>query len=413
MKAVLISDIHFGKFSRTIELSFPGCPIDDENSGAVSLVDGLIDIIKSEKAKYILVAGDLTSVANPLEYYYFEKAMLQIASKANISIENVICVTGNHDIDRNISKISETLAKEDMGDECTKILEDQYQKIAACSSVINMRSLQIPQNGLAPFSGIIEREDLLLFAINTAWKCSPSQEYAHGMLTLTQLDWLEESLKKYDNDNRTKILLLHHHPIKYSYPSPSEDISLIQESSELLDIAGKYGVNLIMHGHRHHPRAQTTRQDNWRHPISFICAGSLSVNAKHRNNGEIPNTAHIVDFQNAPDAFLLKTYEYSASTGWHLLSHSRPEAPLDAEVWLGKIFDEDVLLAAVQECVDSIKSPVAIFQYSQLPECLHFIRYSELNKKFRNSVPDGFIINGLFPEDVSIISTEAIKNANS
>ena len=413
MKIALISDIHFGKHSRTKELSVPGCPIDDENTGAESLLDGLIEIIKTERVKYILVAGDLTSIASPLEYYYFDKIMLQVAQEAEIPIENIICVTGNHDNDWKIAEISEKLTTEEMEAEHAEILKKQYQKIAANSAVMNIAHLKTLQRGVAPFSGVLEKEEMILFAINTGWHCFPTQEYSHGKISSEQLGWLESELQTYKADIRTKVLLLHHHPIKYSFPSPTEDISLIEESSELLDLAGKYGINLVLHGHRHHPRAQTIQHDDWSHPISFVCAGSLSVNAKHRNNGEIPNTAHIIDFQKAPEAFLLKTYEYSASTGWKPLTHNRPEAPLDAEMWLGKIFQEKELCTSVQECLKHVDSPLVVIRYEDLPECLHYVRFEDLNKLFRTNVKAGYIITGSFPENISVISEEAIKNAKS
>ena len=393
MKVALISDIHFGKFSRTEELAVPGCPIDDENIGAESLVEGFIDIVKSEGAEYIFIAGDLTSIASPLEYYYFEDKMMEISRATGIPIEKIICVTGNHDIDWNIARLSSTLADACVEEKNAEILKAQYQKIAANSAVMNLSVLPQINNGVAPFSGVLVRDEMILFAINTGWFCSPSQDYSHGKLSAEQLVWLETELKKYQNDKRTKVFLLHHHPIKYSFPSPVEDISLLEESSELLDIAGKYGVNLILHGHRHHPRAQTIQHDDWSNPISFICAGSLSVNSKHRSNGEIPNTAHIIDFEKAPDSFLLRTYEYSASTGWDLIKRSRPEIPLDSEVWLGKLYQECVFTSTVKHCLESLTRSVVIFSYDDLPECLHYMRHKELNDLFRANVPDGYIIS--------------------
>ena len=46
MKIALISDIHFGKDSRTKEFSVPGEEVFDETTGAVSLEQGLIDVLK-------------------------------------------------------------------------------------------------------------------------------------------------------------------------------------------------------------------------------------------------------------------------------------------------------------------------------------------------------------------------------
>lgn len=44
IRIAVISDIHFGKFSRTIEFAVPGEGVQDENRGAVSLKKGLVKV---------------------------------------------------------------------------------------------------------------------------------------------------------------------------------------------------------------------------------------------------------------------------------------------------------------------------------------------------------------------------------
>ena len=412
MKAILISDIHFGEYARTEELAVPGFSIQDDNSGAEPLLDGLISIINEEAVKYIFVAGDLTSIASPLEFYFFGKMIETVSEKTSIPIDRIICITGNHDNDWNIHNISNSIITErgeSLDPKLKSLLIDKYHNLSANSAVINLPSLAKDLKGVAPFSGIIDNEDFLLFALNSGWHCMPDQEYSHGRLSQEQLSWFEARLKEYETDTRTKIVMLHHHPKKYSYPVPSEDVSLLEESSELLDLAGRYGVNLILHGHRHHPRAETIHESNWVKPISFICAGSLAVNAKQRSNGEIPNTAHIIDFEYAPVKFLLKNYEYSASTGWNPIKNFRPEAPLDAEEWLGRVYLDSEYESAVKSCFESLTESVNILRYNDLPECLHFVRYERLNELFRNNVPDNFLLSGSFPADVPVITKETIK----
>lgn len=412
MKAVLISDIHFGEFSRTEELAVPGFSIQDDNSGAEPLLDGLISIINEEEAKYIFIAGDLTSIASPLEFYYFEKMITVLSEKTRIPVNQIICITGNHDNDWRIHSISDSIIAEygeSLDSQLKSQLREKYDNLASNSAVTNLQSLTKGLNGIAPFSGIIDNEDFILFALNSGWRCMPDQKYSHGLLSQEQLAWFKAQLEQFELDTRTKIVMLHHHPKKYSYPVPSEDVSLLEESSELLDLAGRYGVNLILHGHRHHPRAETIHESNWANPISFICAGSLSVNAKHRSNGEIPNTAHIIDFEYAPEKFLLKNYEYSASTGWGPIKNYRPEVPLDAEEWHGRVYLESEYETAIKNYYKTLTNPVTILKYNDLPDCLHFVRYDRLNELFRNNVPDTLLFSGSFPSDVPVITKETIK----
>ena len=91
VRIAILSDIHFGKFSRTLELAVPGENIQDENRGAASLTDGMIEILKEMAVEYIFIAGDLTSVASPQEFHYCEEKLNDIAERVGVGIERVIC----------------------------------------------------------------------------------------------------------------------------------------------------------------------------------------------------------------------------------------------------------------------------------------------------------------------------------
>lgn len=83
MNVALISDIHFGKSSRTKELAVEGDQIKDETVGGKSLVDGLINLFKEKEVKYLFIAGDLTSEGSPQEFSYCQNKILEIAEKSN------------------------------------------------------------------------------------------------------------------------------------------------------------------------------------------------------------------------------------------------------------------------------------------------------------------------------------------
>lgn len=75
---------------------------------------------------------------------------------------------------------------------------------------------------------------------------------------------------------------------------------MLEEGSSFLDVAGQNGIHLVLHGHRHHPKAETTFKNGWDHPITFVFAGSLTVNSAHRSNGYIPNILHIIELTETP-----------------------------------------------------------------------------------------------------------------
>lgn len=400
-KIGLISDIHFGQMSRTKEFSVPGEPIQEETIGAQSLEKGLVDILKKHDVGYLFVAGDLTSVGSPQEFYYCEKKILKIAQEVGVSKKNVICALGNHDVDRSVAElwqnqdIKKLKSYRKRPEDLESLIKKYYQLIAASTANCCMEHIkQEGKAGIAPFSGVVKKKEFIVFVLNSGWKCNGEQEYAHGTLTMEQLEWLKTVAEPYRADPRIKIILMHHHPTDFAFPTHRADISKVEEGSELMDWAGNYGINIILHGHRHHPKVKICREDGWKNPITIICAGSLSVCAKHR--GEVPNTFHVLEFKNGELPYSLYNYKYSAARGWEPIGQSTEETPLNAKMLLGRYFEDyEIREAIIEYNVDEIE-----IKWEELPECLKYMTYEELDSKFREYIEDDIHIYGNFPDEV-------------
>lgn len=400
VRIAILSDIHFGKFSRTSELAVPGEKIQDDNQGAISLTDGLIQILKAFKVEYIFIAGDLTSVASPQEFYFCEKKMLEIAREIGIEPEKIICCLGNHDIDRNITRISDQVIQDINNDEIKSIIRKKYNLIAASCANSNLETISLNKEnaGPAPYSGIYEDKNFIVFVLNSGWQCTHDQEHAHGKLTKIQLSWLDEMARKFKEDSRIKIVLVHHHPVKYSYPLPALDISEIEEGSEFMDVINRNGINIVIHGHRHHPIAKTIQIGTGSKPITLICAGSLSVNSLHRNNGEIPNTMHILELNAEDQSSILYNYKYTASEGWKELEFCK-NTPLDYKMKLGKLFTGKEIKEEVRK-LPAISNSIS---WDKLNEKLQYITYSELNDIVKEELKDKYRIIGKFPDEICFL----------
>ncbi len=306
-RIAILSDIHFGEFCRASSFYMPGEEVQDKSKGIYSLKEGLIELFNEMNPQYFFVAGDLTSLGNPQEFYYCEQEILNIAKRTGVECNNIFCVLGNHDIDWSISDLG--INVQNVGKEVGKIVKCKYQMIAANCAKINMEYLgkNYDAYGPAPFSGVVEKDDFVLFVLNTGRFCTRDQQFSHGKLERDQMEWFEEISREYKSDDRIKILLMHHHPINYPYPMPGIDISTIEEGAELMKIASQNGINIIIHGHRHHPRVETIQIESGTEPIVMICAGSLSVNAEHRNKGDmlIPNTVHFLDIDKGKSYYIV------------------------------------------------------------------------------------------------------------
>jgi predicted phosphodiesterase len=401
-RIAIFSDIHFGKFSRQTSFSVPGEETQGHGRDAYSLEEGLINLLKEKKPEYIFIAGDLTSVGNPQEFYYCEKKILSIAQKTNIKVENIICVLGNHDIDWNITRLAEQESYAKASGEVKSLVKNKYRLIAANCARQNMEQLgkNYGKEGSAPFSGVVEKEDFVAFMLNSGWCCTHDQEFSHGMLQDAQMNWLKMNATYYKEDERVKIILVHHHPFNYTYPIPGSDISSLEEGPELMQIAVENGIDIIIHGHRHHPRIQTVLINGAKKPITMICAGSLSVDSPYRNNGEIPNTVHFLDIDIMSKSQVVYNYKFTGATGWVPIGESSPETPIDSVMKVGKIFPQDTVKAAIEKYKTCGSMEL---KWEQLEECLQFMPCKDLNQNFRDVLKGTHTIAGKFPDNVVLL----------
>jgi hypothetical protein len=327
---LVLSDLHFGRLASSSDFALPGTDVGHESSNAISMKSSLIQTAAPFHPVGALVSGDLTSIASPAEFDGAAGVVEEIATGCHITLENVFYTFGNHDANRRISALG-TASNEYPEDE-------RYGKVAAEMGNLFVRNRNCDVSGPVPGSGLFVRESFDLIVLNTGYYCVHDQAVRHGKLGAEQLNWLREILARKRPPNRWLIVMLHHHPFNYAYPTPGLDISTLEEGAELLDLLGAAGVDFVCHGHRHHPRLVTRVQGGWSKPISFFCAGSVGVTANHRFQGEIPNLFHILELQthNAAHAAtgVVHSFEYSAAAGWIRLQRTAA-VPLDPKQQFG------------------------------------------------------------------------------
>jgi len=317
---------------------------------------------------------------------------------------------GNHDVDWRISDIAETYGEIDSNfpvDYNRKL----YQKISAKIAELFLKKNSFSEKGPAPFSGIIDKEDMIIFVLNSGWQSRRHEKIPHGKVEIKQLRWFGEKASLYRDNDAWKILLLHHHPQNYPNMNPFHDTSFLEEGSEIIQIAGESGFNIICHGHRHHPKAINNNSNDWLNPITFICAGSCSVNASKRHNGEIPNCFHIIELINGEKIVKLKNYEYSSSEGWKVLTNNRPEAPLDGVMFFCKTYSSQDREKELKKLIDekNNREGYELPEWSNLPIELKTLNYHNLNYLIRNVYNERFVVYGDYPKKVALIRREKCK----
>lgn len=334
--------------------------------------DDLIAKARDERVSAILVAGDLTSTGEPAEFAECGATISGVADAIGVDARNVFTCFGNHDVNWAIARLGE------------RSNDTLYSHVASSVGELFARNKEPNEVGPCFGTGVYRRDGFVVFVLNSGTFCDHDQAYPHGRLGQEQLKWITEAFARCDDTSDWRIVMVHHHPRNYPYPVPMADISAIEEGAEFLQVVGRNRVDVVVHGHRHHPIMQTVMESSWSSPVTFVCSGSLSVNAIHRSAGEIPNAFHILSLERRSDAEaalgVLKSFRYTSSRGWIPSEHS-DAFPLDPVQRFGQLATEaqrrNMAAQVVERSIASSGGKLPTHQ--DLPGELQCVSSAELN----------------------------------
>jgi 3',5'-cyclic AMP phosphodiesterase CpdA len=400
---LVLSDIHFGRYAATADFVPIGTKLGPQISNAAPMRNSLIETAAHCKSDSILVPGDLTSIGAPAEFQGAVAFTRDVAARCNVRLEDTFFTFGNHDANWRVSRLAEE--------------SDDFQPDSGYTDIstrIGGLLVTNPSDGiLGPFpgSGLFVREKYDLLVLNTGAFCSHEQNFAHGKIGAEQLDWARNILAKWESRGRWKIVMLHHHTFSYPYPTPGPDISVVEEAPELLEAFGKAGVDLVCHGHRHHPRICTRMETGWQHAITFFCAGSTAVTPAQRNNGEIPNLFHVASLKGRGDSGQavgsVDTFRYTTGEGW-IRPQRSSQVPLDSPQIFGSYAtDAERRTDAVNWLTPRRPGPAKLPAFAELPLSLQCMPWSDLKSLLQEvGAGLGCDLAGAYPEDTVILPKE-------
>jgi len=399
---LILSDIHFGSDADSND--FAVTPLPNEMSNAMSMKQSLINTLKNENLDGILVCGDLTSKGLPTEFAKCKEAINGIAEELKIHTENIFFTFGNHDVNWDISSLKD------------RHKDDLFLEVAASVGGLFIKNkIENPKMvGPVVGTGVCERSHFNVYIANSSLYSIHDQKYQHGKLGSVQFEWLKQQLEKTKDESKWHIFLMHHHLVNHPYPFPTEDVSCVEEGADLKNLLGKFNVDVLCHGHRHHPYVKTEFVDGWKAPVTILCAGSLSVNSKERNKGMIPNLFHILTLENRDSTSnaaigTVKTYEYIAE-GWVFLRSQI--GPLDSYKKFGSLAGKGEKESSVKVLFDTAIKKNAenceLPNFKDLDLGLQCMSREELNKLiFKVASESNFRVIGKYPESVYIIRNKS------
>lgn len=165
---------------------------------------------------------------------------------------------------------------------------------------------------------LINRPDVAFLVFNSSLHHAIPDEIKHGKITHELLDPLEEELESTDLPE-LRIAIVHHHPHLH------EELGLgaadvMYGGQELLTLLGRFGFQLVVHGHKHHPKLSYAAGGPTA-PVIFA-AGSLTFINYAELAANTRNLFHLVTVEpsTAADRTVhgsIKSWEFNCGIGWN------------------------------------------------------------------------------------------------
>ncbi|MEN9306449.1 MAG: hypothetical protein RL173_381 [Fibrobacterota bacterium] len=396
MRIALLSDIHFGKDGCSYDFSAIGDAIENIEYEKSDLKKSLFVELRKQSLDLILISGDITSTGSPSEFLSFKKFLEEMSIEVGVLRDRIVWIGGNHDVWRvPIEKAGNVRG----GSALDKERWSSFQRVGSKIMDVILGSPESNHSNTKAddFSTYYDFGEVGIFTLHSAFDADHLMN-KYGRIGRDQLEWLDRALSQ--STCKWKIIMLHHHPIDYQWPIPYKDMSSLEEGPEICLTASKYSVDLICHGHRHIPNATNMIRSEWASDISFLCAGSLSVNAKERSNGSTPNVFHVIDLKENGEAryIALTNFAYSISQGWSVIRGAeRPELPIQGEVVLCSAVSDEQIVELLKAYVVRDGAALEIPAYKNLPyqiQSKSFGKITELIKSNYNSthdIPDDYV----------------------
>lgn len=299
MKIAIVSDIHAGMDSVAQDL----CPSEflktEQDKIAYGnkqkdYVDKFLTFVKDTKlsADYILVPGDVTDKAHPMEAKLASECLLKIGDALSVSKNKILFVPGNHDANWRLY---------DAADKTGTMWAHRYLALQSDQFIFAAINNCSEKGDLftEDYFSIWRYDDLIVVGYNSSSTDIPSDEVHCGNIVDTHLQSLHKTLGELNvkNDSRLKIFMLHHHLHDFKVPRGSrKDYSLAQNGESLITLLRKYGFDFIVHGHRHY-----SCFDAQNCVIPIFCAGSFSANISTEWMREVYNQFHMIEIDQKKD----------------------------------------------------------------------------------------------------------------
>lgn len=225
----------------------------DFDSFLSSIEEVIIDKIKSN-IHMIMITGDLVNKGTTKDLNnVFEKFINKIAQTAKCKVDNVFCVPGNHDTERDdyISELREKYKKNNQKGTCWKLdNKDSHKVFSRFEDFCDFNSILHPNNqnikSFGVYFRVIGNKNIAITCINSAIYANDDNDYKNLGISKKQLDILTKQYQQINESNNIDLnIALMHHPADWLRNDEQEKMWQYFSSKD------KLPVDIILHGHTH------------------------------------------------------------------------------------------------------------------------------------------------------------------
>ncbi len=246
------------------------------------LRESLIEDVRCQGARHIVITGDLTNIGNKTE---FEMGAQMVSALGGF--RRVTVVPGNHDID--IQRMRRP-AKVSVPEKLDPYLDHLFVPKTFPKGIYTTKQRPFP------FVRLLKPDICLICLDSTTFHPISN---ARGTVDPAQLDLLSDILSRPVVRGRLKVVLLHHHstemPKALKFKARTLDrlagrmdsvlMEKLTNAEELHDLLASGGVDLILQGHKHIPYCSDVAG------VRVLCAGSATNSDP---SGEFPPSYNLI-----------------------------------------------------------------------------------------------------------------------
>lgn len=255
-KILLLSDLHFtnllddhGKNRHNFRTE------NDDSEEELSLLQAIEFVVERSnidgfsKIAGVIISGDFVFIPNENEFEIAKKFIRGLLEKANLKVQQLAIVPGNHDIAYGDDYSSGAKAPKTAGTEETKSYRDFYEDIYSVDPdelLCGCKKLRLP-NGL----------NVDIICVNSCVYAQEPDYLVQGYVGEKQWNKIATELNLQPNKQTYdyRILVMHHHLMNTSIyserPEPKKNYNVLLDAGSVSYKVRANNIKLVLHGHGH------------------------------------------------------------------------------------------------------------------------------------------------------------------